>query len=64
MPTGFVQAFRRVKELVADFRANEKFYLFSAYDGLARQIDALVYDFYALTPAEIQIVEGAPNETR
>ena len=38
-------------------------------DGLARQIDALVYDLYlpcrsraqagALTPAEIQIVEGA-----
>ena len=24
-----------------------------------RQIDALVYDLYALTPAEIQIVEGA-----
>jgi len=28
-------------------------------DGLDRQIDALVYDLYALTPAEIQIVEGA-----
>jgi hypothetical protein len=27
-------------------------------DGLDRQIDALVYDLYALTPAEIQIVEG------
>ena len=27
MPTAFDQAFRRVKELVADFRANEKFYL-------------------------------------
>jgi hypothetical protein len=26
---------------------------------LDRQIDALVYDLYALTPAEIQIVEGA-----
>jgi hypothetical protein len=26
---------------------------------LHRQIDALVYDLYALTPAEIQIVEGA-----
>jgi hypothetical protein len=29
-------------------------------EGLLRsQIDALVYDLYALTPAEIQIVEGA-----
>ena len=27
-------------------------------DKLARQIDALVHDRYALTPAEIQIVEG------
>jgi hypothetical protein len=27
-------------------------------DGLDRQIDALVYDLYALTPAEIQIVEA------
>jgi hypothetical protein len=26
--------------------------------SLDRQIDALVYDLYALTPAEIQIVEG------
>jgi len=28
-------------------------------DGLDRQIDAPVYDFYAPTPAEIKIVEGA-----
>ena len=28
-------------------------------DGLDRQIDALVYDLYALTPAEIKIVGGA-----
>jgi hypothetical protein len=27
-------------------------------DGLDCQIDALVYDLYALTPAEIKIVEG------
>jgi hypothetical protein len=27
-------------------------------DGLDRQIDAMVYDLYALTPAEIHIVEG------
>jgi hypothetical protein len=70
-------AFAKVKQLVADFRANEKFYLSPAYrcDGPLRegetflrrpsrgtalrdQIDALVYDLYALTPAEIQIVEG------
>ena len=49
-----------VKALVADFRANEKFYLSPAYrrNGLDRQIDAPVYDLYALTPAEIEIVEG------
>jgi hypothetical protein len=27
-----------------------------------RQIDALVYDLYALTPAEIKIVESASAE--
>jgi adenine-specific DNA-methyltransferase len=27
MPSGFDTAFRKVRELVADFRANEKFYL-------------------------------------
>ena len=31
MPTGFDEAFRRVKALVADFRANEKFYRSPAY---------------------------------
>jgi predicted type IV restriction endonuclease len=31
MPTRFDEAFSRVKELVADFRANEKFYLSPAY---------------------------------
>jgi hypothetical protein len=31
MPMGFDEAFRRVKELVATFRANEKFYLSPAY---------------------------------
>ena len=31
MPTGFDEAFRRVKALVADFRANEKFHLSPAY---------------------------------
>ena len=61
VPTGFDEAFRRVKELVATFRANENirdFYT-NRCDGLDRQIDALDYDLYALTPAEIKIVEGA-----
>jgi hypothetical protein len=30
-------------------------------DGLDRQIDALDDVLYALTPAEIQIVEGVPK---
>jgi hypothetical protein len=98
MPAGFDTAFIKVKQLVADFRANEKFYLSPQYQerearrdfidkfwialgwdvnhetqknpfeqevkverrehGLDRQIDALVYDLYALTPVEIKIVEG------
>jgi hypothetical protein len=65
MPDGFDAAFAKVKELVADFRANEKFHLSPAChcDGLDRQIDALVYDRYGLTPAEIKIVEGPQIET-
>ena len=78
MSATFEEAFGRVKALVADFRANEKFYLSPACrcDGLPRdgvlrrllreaegllrrQIDALGDVLYALTPAEIQIVEGA-----
>jgi len=31
MPAGFNAAFAKVKQLVADFRANEKFYLSPAY---------------------------------
>jgi hypothetical protein len=61
VPATFSETFARVKALVADFRANEKFKDFytNRCDGLDRQIDALVYDLYALTPAEIQIVEGS-----
>ena len=33
MPAGFDEAFRQVKELVATFRANEKFYLSQDYQG-------------------------------
>jgi predicted Rossmann-fold nucleotide-binding protein len=43
MPATFEAAFGRVKQLVADFRANEKFHLSPAYsrDSIDRQIDAL-----------------------
>ena len=37
MPAGFDAAFAKGKELVADFRANEKF---SILDGALREIDA------------------------
>ena len=61
VPTTFSEASARVRQLVADFRADERFQHFytNRCDGLDRQIDALVYDLYALTPAEIKIVEGA-----
>ena len=38
---------------------NDRDFYTNRCDGLDRQIDALVYDLYALTPAEIKIVEGA-----
>jgi hypothetical protein len=44
--TEFYAAFARVKELVANFRANEKFHLPPACH------------YYGLIPAEIKIVEG------
>jgi hypothetical protein len=47
MPTGFDEAFRCTKELVANH-----------CDRLGCQIDAPVYGLYVLTPAEIKIVEG------
>jgi len=37
MPAGFDAAFAKVKELVADFQANEKFYLFFGYFGPGRR---------------------------
>jgi hypothetical protein len=100
MPAGFDAAFTRVKQLVADFRANEKSSfahrmgeggpasagsdegipnrcngldrcpsLAGAGEGGRRpgegcwektNFRALVYDLYALTPAEIQIVPPKP----
>jgi hypothetical protein len=47
VPATFEAAFGRVKQLVADFRASEKFHLSPAYHC------------NGLTPAEIKIVEGA-----
>ena len=35
MPAGFDAAFAKVKQLVADFRANEKFYLSPAYQEMS-----------------------------
>jgi len=50
MLAGFDAAYAKGKELVADFRANEKFNLPPAYHcaALDRQIDALVDDHDAL----------------
>jgi hypothetical protein len=50
---------REAEPFTRDFRANEKFHLSPAYrcDGLDRQINALVYDVYGFTPAEIKIVK-------
>jgi len=76
MSSRFDASFARLKQLVADFRANENISSPIGWEkvvpqardrmrenshiviSLDRQIDALVYDLYALTPAEIQIVEG------
>jgi hypothetical protein len=41
MPAGFDGAFRRVKEPVADFRANEKFYLSPQYQ---KQEEKIVFE--------------------
>ena len=46
------------KQLAGAQSDKDKDFYTSRCDGLDRQIDALVYDLYALTPAEIQIVEA------
>ncbi len=48
------------KQLAGAQSDKDKDFYTNRCDGLDRQIDALVYDLYALTPAEIQIVEGVP----
>jgi type I restriction-modification system DNA methylase subunit len=47
------------KQLAGAQSDKDKDFYTNRCDGLDRQIDALVYDLYALTPAEITIVEGA-----
>ena len=50
---------RFVDQTVAAVQSDkDKDFYTNRCDGLDRQIDALVYDLYALTPAEIKIVEG------
>jgi hypothetical protein len=51
------------KQLASAQSDKDKDFYTNRCDGLDRQIDALVYDLYALTPAEIKIVEGADNST-
>ena len=50
------------KQLAGAQSDKDKDFYTNRCDGLDRQIDALVYDLYALTPAEIQIVESACAE--
>jgi hypothetical protein len=47
------------KQLAGAQSDKDKDFYTNRCDGLDRQIDTLVYDLYALTPAEIEIVEGA-----
>jgi type I restriction-modification system DNA methylase subunit len=48
------------KKRLAEARTDkDKDYYTNRCDGIDRQIDALVYELYGLTPSEIQIVEGA-----
>ncbi len=47
------------KQLAAAQSDKDKDFYTNRCDGLDRRIDALVYDLYSLTPAEIKMVEGA-----
>jgi len=50
------------KKLLATAQTDkDKDFYSNRCDGLDRQIDALLYDLYGLTPAEIKIVEGEAN---
>ena len=51
---------QKIYARVTDFERQTSYCpLYLAWRIPDRQIDALVYDLYALTPAEIKIVEGA-----
>jgi hypothetical protein len=57
---GLVEQMLAAKKQLAGAQSDkDKDFYTNRCDGLDRQIDALVYDLYALTPAEIKIVEGA-----
>jgi len=49
------------KQLAGAQSDKDKDFYTNRCDGLDRQIDALVYDLYALTPAEIKIVQDHDN---
>jgi len=53
------QILRSQNQLAAARTDKDKDFYSNRCDGIDRQIDALVYDLYGLTPAEIKIVEGA-----
>jgi adenine-specific DNA-methyltransferase len=46
------------KQFAAAKSDKDKDFYTNRCDGLDRQIDALVYELYNLTPEEIKIVEG------
>jgi hypothetical protein len=57
---GLVEQMLAAKKQLAGAQSDkDKDFYTNRCDGLDRQIDAQVYDLYALTPAEIKIVEGA-----
>jgi hypothetical protein len=47
------------KQLAGAQSDKDKDFYTNRCDGLDRQIDGLVYDLYALTPAEFKIVEAS-----
>jgi hypothetical protein len=60
MPTGFDEAFRAVKELVATFRNNERFYLSSDYQEAEARRDFIDKFWIALGwEAKMKILIGA-----
>jgi hypothetical protein len=57
---GLVEQMLAAKKQLAGAQSDkDKDFYANRCDGLDRQIDALVYDLYALTHAEIKIVKGS-----